>query len=208
VQQAFMEKNDRPDLFDIKYLRDELLYYARDDNQFLRRRRTFVFTLFPDLVGARFKDAELPCQRIVLLLALLVVAVRKLSEWLSTDALRFEFVFVADKDSGPLAPEQALLATLLREPIANGTVGLATAPTSAVVGRQCAMRARRSLCHCLAISAADQRLEAEGVVVTQLRVDGPRPALENADGALACPEVDEPVEGWGAALETLLELWV
>jgi hypothetical protein len=207
-QLAFMEKNDRPDLFDIKYLRDELLYYARDDNQFLRRRRTFVFALFPDLVGARFKDAELPCQRIVLLLALLMVTVRKLSEWLSTDALRFEFVFAADKDPGPLAPEQALLATLLREPIANGTVGLATARTSGEVARQCSLRARRSLCHCLAISAADQRLEPEVVVVTQMRVDGPRPVLESADGALACPEGNEAVEGWAAALETLLELWV
>ena len=41
----------------MKFLRDELLYYSRDENQFLRRRRTFVFALFPDLVDARFKDA-------------------------------------------------------------------------------------------------------------------------------------------------------
>src|SRR5262249_41207132 len=102
-QLAFMEKQDRPDLFDIKFLRDELLYYSRDDNQFLRRRRTFVFALFPDLVQARFKDAALPFQRIVLLVALLVVAVRKLSEWLSTDALYFKFVFMGEKDPGPLA---------------------------------------------------------------------------------------------------------
>ena len=70
-----MEKEDRSDLFDIKFLRDELLYYARDENQFLRRRRTFVVAFFPDLVQARFKDVELPCQRIVLLLALVVTAV-------------------------------------------------------------------------------------------------------------------------------------
>ena len=73
-QLAYMEPDDRPDLFDIKFLRDELLYYSRDENQFLRRRRTFVFALYPDLCHARFKDAELPCQRIVLLLALLVAA--------------------------------------------------------------------------------------------------------------------------------------
>src|SRR5262249_8635385 len=41
-QLAYMEKEERPDLFDIKFLRDELLYYSRDENQFLRRRRTFV----------------------------------------------------------------------------------------------------------------------------------------------------------------------
>src|SRR5262249_31434448 len=45
-QLAYMEP-ERPDLFDIKYLRDELYYYSRDENQFLRRRRTFVFVFFP-----------------------------------------------------------------------------------------------------------------------------------------------------------------
>src|SRR5207248_6066964 len=61
-QLAFMEEQERPDLFDVKYLRDELLYYARDENNFLRRRRTFAFVLFPDLVQAHFKDADLPWQ--------------------------------------------------------------------------------------------------------------------------------------------------
>ncbi len=95
-QLAYMEDRgaERPDLFDIKYLRDELLYYSRDENQFLRRRRTFVFALLPDLLRTRFKDAALPWQRIVLALALLVTAVRKLTEWLSTDSLLFEFIFV------------------------------------------------------------------------------------------------------------------
>src|SRR5204862_7702265 len=59
-QLAFMERDDRPDLFDIKFLRDELLFYSRDENNFLRRRRTFLFVLYPDLVQARFKDTELP----------------------------------------------------------------------------------------------------------------------------------------------------
>ena len=37
-QLAFMESEaDRPDLFDLKYLRDELLYFSRDENQLLRR---------------------------------------------------------------------------------------------------------------------------------------------------------------------------
>lgn len=73
-QLAYIEQDPRfhPDLFDVKYVRDELYYYSRDENQFLRRRRTFLFVLYPDLVSARFKDAELPAQRIVLLVALLV----------------------------------------------------------------------------------------------------------------------------------------
>ena len=85
-----MEKAERPDLFDVKYVRDELLYYSRDENTFLRRRQTFVFVLQPDLVQARFKDVRLPWQRVILLLALLVVVVRRQCEWLREDALRFE----------------------------------------------------------------------------------------------------------------------
>ena len=81
-QLAFMEKDDRPDLFDMKFLRDELLYYSRDENQFLRRRRTFIFALFPDLRSTRVKDPSLPYQRGILLLALVLVVVRRLSEWL------------------------------------------------------------------------------------------------------------------------------
>ncbi|HEY3787217.1 MAG TPA: hypothetical protein VGL71_00125, partial [Urbifossiella sp.] len=48
-QLAYIEENDaEPDLFDVKYARDELFYYSRDENQFLRRRRAFVFVLYPD----------------------------------------------------------------------------------------------------------------------------------------------------------------
>ena len=78
-QLAFMERGERPDLFDIKFLRDELLYYSRDENQFLRRRRTFVFALFPNLVQARVKDACLPWQGIIVLLGLLIATIRRLT---------------------------------------------------------------------------------------------------------------------------------
>jgi hypothetical protein len=206
-QLAYMEPNDRPDLFDIKFLRDELLYYSRDENQFLRRRRTFVFALFPDLVQTRFKDPDLPWQRIVLLLALLMAAVRKLTEWLSTDALLFEFVFLSSGQASPLATEQALLERGLSEPIANGTVTLTQMPVDRL-GPHCALRARRSLCHCLTLATTDQRLDVEGTVVTRLRLDGPLPALAVNDEALQYPEAEVPMTGWATALENLLPLWV
>ena len=123
-QLAYMERDERPDLFDVKFLRDELLFYSRDENQFLRRRRTFVFALSDDLTATRFKDPELPYQRGVLLLALLTTAVKRLTEWLAADALAFEILFVGEGDAAPLAAERALLQTLLREPIVNGTVRL------------------------------------------------------------------------------------
>ena len=146
-QLAYMEHDPdlRPDLFDIKFLRDELYYYSRDENQFLRRRRVFLFCLYPDLVKARYKDPDLPVQRIVLILSLLLTAVRKLSEWLSTDALKFEFLLVQDRNSKPLANEAALLEMLFREQIENKTVEIrhiAERPD------QLAERnAQRSLCH-------------------------------------------------------------
>src|SRR5207244_3951996 len=123
------------------------------ENQFFRRRQTFVFVLYPDLVQARFKDAGLPWQRIILLLALVVVAVRKLCEWLSEDALRFELVFLepGKADQPPLADEQDLFRTLLREPLANGTVVLRTARAPSAVAQWCALHGRRSLCHCLTV---------------------------------------------------------
>jgi hypothetical protein len=207
-QLAYMETDERPDLFDVKYLRDELLYYARDENQFLRRRRTFVLALFPDLVQARFKDAELRWQRVVLVLALLTVAVRKLTEWLSEDALRFEVLFVGKGEPPPLPEEYRLLETLLREPLANGTAVLGRVEDAAAAAALCALRSRRSLCHCLCVSAAGEKFRADGTAVARLRVDGPLPALAEGDGPLQQPEADEPVAAWAAALETLLEGWV
>lgn len=206
-QLAYMETDERPDLFDVKFLRDELLYYSRDENQFLRRRRTFVFVLDPDLVQSRFKDAELPWQRGVLLLALLLTAVRKLSEWLSTDALVFEFLFVQESSGDGLAAERELLETLLREQLANGTA-LVERVAAFQVPPRCAQRARRSLCHCLSIAARERRLQADGIIVTRLTIDGPRPALGFGAEPASVPQAEGAVESWGAALESLLEVWM
>lgn len=206
-QLAYMEqKDDRPDLFDVKFLRDELLYYARDDNQFLRRRRTFVFALFPDLVGARFKDAELPWQRMVLILGWLLAAVRKLSEWLSTDALVFEFLFIDEQEEGALTLERELLEMLLREQIANGTVVLAQT-TQAQLGPHCSLRARKSLCHCLTISTIDRPLRTEVTVVTPFLVQGSCPVLGNGDPG-AKIEGDDSLGSWSMALGKLFEEWI
>ncbi len=207
-QLAYMEPaGERPDLFDIKFLRDELLYYSRDENQFLRRRRTFVFALGPDLAATRFKDPELPFQRGVLLLGLIVVAVRRLSEWLSNDALAFDVVFVDGGGEAPPPPERALLETLLREPIANGSARLVDLPAKELAGF-CTERARRSLCHCLVVGTDPPPLHAADVAAVRLRVDGPRPAFGDDEEAPAVPEADDAAGSWGRALELLLQRWV
>jgi hypothetical protein len=205
-QLAYFERDERPDLFDVKFVRDELLYYSRDENQFLRRRLAFVFALFPDLVSARFKDAGLPWQRIVLVLALLLVAVRKLIAWLSNDSLTFQVLLVDSKASNRLTDEKTLLETLLREEIAAGTV-LVENVTLAELQRRCVRLARQSHCHGLVVTAEDGALPDTMETTARLHVNGPRPALTADDHPLLAP-VEPEVECWRWALESLLRLWI
>ena len=81
-----------------------------------------------DLIGARFKDAALPCQRIVMVQSLIVALVRKLSDWLSFDAIRFEVLFVQEGNKNLLEEEAKLLRLLLREPIERGDGEVAEVP--------------------------------------------------------------------------------
>jgi hypothetical protein len=205
-QLAFMEKEERPDLFDLKYLRDELLYYARDENQFLRRRRTFVFALWPDLVDARVKDPDLPFQRGILLLAWLLVAVRRLVDWLSGDALHIVVAVVDDREPPALADEKDLLELVLRELIAGGTAVVQRVPNAAFLRQRCAEWARRSLGHCLTLSAEERTLDVKHVMVYRLKLAGPVPVLTAPDGSRI--EAASGLEEWAAALQELLEAWV
>ena len=205
-QLTFMEPGERPDLFDVKFVRDELLYYCRDENQFLRRRQTFVFALWPDLVGARFKDSALPYQRIVMVLALLVAAVRKLIDWLSGDALRFEFLLV-DHGDPLLEPEEMLVEMLLAEQIENGTVAVERIPPKEL-RPHCDRAARRSLCHCLSVSASGVDVSPDHALAASLTVDGPVPRLALDDEPITLPEIETAVDGWVAVLQGLLAGWV
>jgi hypothetical protein len=188
-QLAMMEPDDRPDLFDIKFLRDELLYYSRDENQFLRRRRSFVFTLWPDLVQTRFRDGDLPVQRIVMVLASLVSAVRKTIDWLGDDALQFVFFFVTEDGESPLDEERKLLELVLSEQIANGTVAVETGDAVTWKAR-CTALGKRSQCHALMASTQERRFDVEHVATSRL-------AAEEASW-----------HGWSQMLETLLAGWV
>lgn len=205
-QLAYMEPDERPDLFDIKYVRDELLYYARDENQFLRRRRSYLIALDPGLVRARVKDADLPYQRIVLLLALLVAAVRTLTNWLSEEALVFEFLFLDGPDGPLLDAEREVVEMILREAIANGTA-LTDRISIAELPARGKARSRRSLCHCLIVAPADRPIGAEGMSVARLRLSGPRPALAIDDETPTVPDADDAPAAWRALLDRLLAAW-
>lgn len=203
-QLSFMETDARPDLFDIRYLRDELYYYSRDENQFLRRRRSFVFALFPDLVRARFKDPEASSQRIVLLLGLLRALLLKLWQWLSGDALHFDFLFLPDdKNHMPLTHEHQLLTLLFGEQIANGTITVATLANVDEVARHAALSAAKSECHVLTVALHDANFECPDAVVTRMSLAHAQPTiLHGLNGERAAPT------SWADALEFLLQLWI
>jgi len=211
-QLAYMEPAARPDLFDIKYLRDELFFYSRDENQFLRRRRSYVFVFYPDLLQAKYKDPESRFQRIVLLLGLIYVGIDRLGIWLTGDALKFDFLFVTDGPTFPLTEEYSLIQMLFREQIENHHVeiyptvkrGKPGGPFSeADVAEHCRLRSQRSMCNCLLLSTKDRHLEAEDTVVSRMVVNDVAPAL----GHGAETEALE-LEDWAPALERLLQIWV
>ena len=207
-QLAYMEEKESPDLFDMKFVRDELFYYSRDENQFLRRRRTFVFAFAPDLLAARFKDEELPCQRIVLACSTVLALVRKLTAWLSTDALHFELHFVKDGTNEPLAEEAELFELLLRELVANKTASVLHSPTIRAVAAHCSRLSRQSQVQVLELAAEPTMAEPDGAVRTALQVKAPRPALFDGFGQPVELDADDALEAWYAAVRALLEFWV
>lgn len=203
---AYIEDDMRPDLFDIKFARNELLYYSRDENQFLRRRLTFIFALYPSLKQARFKDDTLPCQRIIMMLAGLYVLTGQLIEWLSSDAIRFEFLFVEPDSSPVLDDERTLLETLFREEIASGTVALESIDPADLESR-CTARARTSLCHSLSIGCDTMPQSDDLSIASQLLLERPEPTLLLADESVVEPD-ETGLDGWKEQLDTLLRFWV
>ena len=99
------------DLFDMRWVEGELLYYTRDEAILVRRRRVVILALDEALVRARVKEAHLPWQQIVLVLALIIVLVKKLVELLGEEALELRVVFPARA----LEEEQGLMELLLGE---------------------------------------------------------------------------------------------
>ena len=199
---AYMETDKalQPDLFDIKFQRSELLYYSRDENEFLRRRRTFQFALHRDLVDCRIKDEGMDYQRIILALGSLVAIVKKLIDWLSDDALHFEIAFVNRGKQMPLADEQNLIEMILSEQVANGTVSVCQAPIGEITSRAEEF-ARRSLTHAVSISTAAPRLQFDQAIHTVLQVSETLPILNLIHSGQT--EIIRPTS-WEAAIERLL----
>lgn len=212
-QLAYMETDERPDLFDIKFLRDELYYYSRDENQFLRRRLVYVIAMGVDLTEARVKEIGLPFQRLIMTLAMLVTSVRRLMNWLGDEHLRFEFLVgdAVDRSSTrrgkpPLEGEEELLRMIFREHFASGMIGLTRLPQLQWAERVAEL-SRQASCHVLAIGTEDNRFVSPGAMVTGFRLAD---SLEIAWPGLPYETVagETPWEQWITALEELLDAWI
>jgi hypothetical protein len=202
-QLVYLERGQRPDLFDIKFVRDELLYYSRDENQFLRRRTTLLVVLAPDLVAARTKDASLPYQRIVLALGLLLALTQKLREWLSDEALELHFVLPESGGQRPLEDEQSLLALLVADQIELGTARVESLPLEKLP-RIIAAHSRRSLVRCVVAAATEAPLPTEGASPLRLLLATPQPHLEE-EGAAPYWSEEPGIAAWQDALQVVLE---
>ena len=205
---AYMETDVRPDLFDIKYARDELLYYSRDENQFFRRRVTILFVFDADLAIARVKDAGASWQRIVLTMAIVVSMVRTLSDWLSSDALQFELLFPIDSAKLKLQDEWDVLQLIFGEEIRAGRLAMAEVDAKQLEAR-CTEHARQSLCHCIFINTRPKKdcqwPSLWQPLVSELLVGQSLPIVACDDQLIGFGEASEP---WKEALGSLLRLVV
>jgi hypothetical protein len=207
-QLAYIEDDPRePDLFDVKFTRDELFFYSRDENQFLRRRRAFVFVLNPDLVALRFKDAELPYQRIVMLQSAVIAVIEKLMQWLSADAIRYEVLFVQDGEKKPLAEEMPLMRLLLRDPLERRDAAVEAVPDPKAAFTRIHELSQHSQVHVLLAATEPQELELDDAVLTELIVDGPIPRLGHG-GPVYALDGDDAFDVWQKTVLRILELWV
>jgi hypothetical protein len=202
-QLVYLERGVRPDLFDVKFVRDELLYYSRDENQFLRRRTTLLVVLTPELARARTKDASLPYQRIILALGLLVALAAKLREWLSDETLQTHVVLLSEDGLLPLADEQALLELLLAEEMEHAAARVESLPLHRLA-RTIADHARRSLVRCVVVGMEAVPPEYDGASPLGLSLREPAPRLTETHK----PDFVSAEPGLDAWREVLLSLLV
>ncbi len=218
---VYMEDEPNLDLFDVRYVEGELLYYTRDESITVRRRRVITFVLPPGLVDARVKDAGVRWQRVVVALGLLLCLVRRLSLWLGSEELHFRAVFLrADDGAAPLEAERGLCELLLREWRARGTAEVITAATLEEVLADAEERTKRARVDVVILDASRQ-------VEPLSHSPGPRVGLHVLDLGAPSPSVralrdrrevldsrkSEPSEGgpragepWEAWLGVTLEL--
>ena len=114
------EQESDADLFGIKYLESELLYYVRDDAQMLRMRRQVRIVI--DLgVYFGFKEPDLEHQYGLYAMAIAVSIIHHLKHVFATDALRIELCLVGTEVQ-TFAEETDLLSVMLADDLLRDVV--------------------------------------------------------------------------------------
>ena len=135
--------------------------------------------------------------------------VRKLSDWLSTDAIRFDLLFVRGLgEKSGLVEEADLMRLLLREQIERGDATVRWVPDGAAAVREVELLSRSSQVHCLATAAEPQAWGLDAAAVTQMVIDGSRPRLDDGVGGMELSESDDAFAGWQETLLRVLQLWI
>jgi hypothetical protein len=206
----YMEQGDdpnaRPDLFDVRFVEGELLYYARDESVAVRRKRTLVLVFDPSLVRARVLDAREHYQRLVWALGSVTALVRKLSEWLDNEALRFELVFVQQNAEVPLDEERNIAQLLLREFRERGQLDFLEGETTLDAIRAARTTHKQRARVMLFATRMPSGLEGEAAPDALIDASAQRPVIHWLDGQNAEGETPvEAVEAWSAATRQLLD---
>lgn len=206
----YMEEGDdpamRPDLFDIRFVESELLYYARDESVAVRKKRTLVLVFDASLQRCRVKDAGESYQRLVWLLGSVTALVRKLSEWLNTEALRFELIFASEAEDVALSEEEGVLSLLLREYRERGQVEVRRAGSSVQAIRKAREAHRGRARIMLFATRIPSGLEGPAAADAIIDASGPRPRVHWAEAiAEKEPAVATAVEAWSETTRELLD---
>lgn len=206
----YMEQGDvehlRPDLFDVRFVENELLYYARDESVAVRKKRALVLVFDPSLAQARVLDGGESYQRLVWALGSVTALVRKLSQWLDTEALRFELVFPALKSEQPLAEEQGVVELLLREFRERGQLDVLEAEdTLSAVRRAREVHGGRARIMLFA-SKLPSGLEGNAAPDALIDVGGQRPQVHWHDATgLPADAPKDALDSWAATTKALLD---
>jgi hypothetical protein len=203
------------DLFDVRWVESELLYYNRDEAVLARRRRSYIFAFEPTLAEARFKDPSLDYQRTVMLLGFLVCAVQRLSAQLGEEELHFHVLCLpGPRGKTPLVEELELCELLLRREIEaeRAEVRLATPDEMVALVEE---RVRSGLVDLLVVGGGRPALpllgrsgEARARVAT-LSLAEPRPRLAHGEHVVVDTDAEPSLsEAWVATARALIEDWL
>ena len=195
---VYMEDGPQPDVFTLRYVEGELLYYTRDDSVFSRHRQVIGIALGADLDDARVKDRELPFQRLILCFGLLVAAVRWLTEQLGDQALTIRVAFPPQL----LDEERAIVALLLHGEIERGIVILDEMPWHDLVAATAAASST-AISDLVVVSMGQVPELPRGMRALHLDLAGPAPTVAPVGTSPAEPSPDSWSE-WCEVAEDLL----